>query len=233
MPPTVARGWSTGALVGASVVLAGCAGAASNSAPSGSTSAPTQASSANCDPAQMVNVVNDRYDQANVSLDAGNTLLVTNTTNDTFTLVTKPDDGLRYMVLDPQEMEHVPFAQPGTYVLSSTEHPATALTVHVSPTRRYTCGEQPVAEIHFGAHHAFAPQAVNVDKGQSIQIDNDTQQNLTVDSTPDLGVGMGHQIYHPGEQQTLLFNDSGLHTFRVEQVPGQVLHVNVADTTAK
>ena len=181
----------------------------------------------------MVNVVNDRYDQASVDLDAGNTLLVTNTTNDTFTLVTKPDDGLRYMVLDPQEMEHVPFTQPGTYVLSSTEHPATALTVHVSPTRRYTCGEQPVAEIHFGARHAFAPQAVNVDKGQSIQIDNDTQQNLTVDSTPDLGVGMGHQIYHPGEQQTLLFNDSGLYTFRVEQVPGQVLRVNVADTTAK
>ena len=44
---------------------------------------------------------------------------------------------------------------------------------------------------------------------------------------------MGHQIYHPGEQQTLLFNDSGLYTFRVEQVPGQVLRVNVADTTAR
>jgi hypothetical protein len=38
--------------------------------------------------------------------------LVTNTTNDTFTLVTKPGDGLRYMVLEPQEMEHVPFSEP-------------------------------------------------------------------------------------------------------------------------
>jgi plastocyanin len=233
MPPTVARWCHAGVLVGASVVLAGCAGSASNSAPSGSTSAPTQASSTNCDAAQMVNVVNDRFDQASVNLNAGNTLLVTNTTNDTFTLVTKPDDGLRYMVLDPQEMEHVPFTQPGTYVLSSKEHPATALTVHVSETRRYTCGEQPVAEIHFGAQHAFAPQVVAVSRGESIQIDNDTDQNLTIDSAPDLGVGMGHQIYHPGEHQTLLFNDSGPYTFRVEQVPGPILHVNVADTAAK
>lgn len=73
--------------------------------------------------------------QASVNLNAGNTLLVTNTTNDTFTLVTKPGDGLRYM-LEPQEMEHVPFSEPGTYVLSSKEHPATALTVLVFPTRR-------------------------------------------------------------------------------------------------
>jgi hypothetical protein len=32
--------------------------------------------------------------------------------------------------------------------------------------------------------------------GQSIQIDSDTTQNLTMDSIPDLGVGRGHQIYH-------------------------------------
>jgi hypothetical protein len=44
---------------------------------------------------------------------------------------------------------------------------------------------------------------------------------------------MGHQIYHPGEHQTLLFNDSGTYTFRVEQVPGPILNVNVADTKAK
>jgi hypothetical protein len=52
--------------------------------------------------------------------------LVASTTNDTFTLVTTPDDGLRYMVLDPQEMEHIPFAQPGTYVLSSLYIPCRA-----------------------------------------------------------------------------------------------------------
>src|SRR5262249_40774118 len=142
-------------------------------------------------------------------------------------------DGLRYMVLDPQEMEHVPFAKSGTYVLSSKEHPATALTVTVSPMQHFTCGEQPVAEIHFGPSHAFAPQAVTVKKGESVQVDNDTRQQLAIDSTPDLGVGMGHQIYHPGEHQTLLFNDSGAYTFRVEQVPGQTLRVDVADTDAK
>ena len=231
MPSNVAYWSRAGGLIGASAVLAGCGSLPSNSAPNGSVSAP--ASSASCDPAQMVNVINDRYDQASVNLNAGNTLLVTNTSNNTFTLVTKPDDGLRYMVLDPQEMEHVPFAKPGTYLLSSKEHPATALTVTVSSMRRFTCGEQPVAEIHFGASRAFAPRDVSVKKGESIQVDNDTKQQLAIDSTPDLGMGMSHQIYHPGEHQTLLFNDSGTYTFRVEQVPGHTLHVDVADTDAR
>jgi hypothetical protein len=44
---------------------------------------------------------------------------------------------------------------------------------------------------------------------------------------------MGHQIYHPGEHQTLLFNDSGIYTVRVEQIPGPMLAVNVADTDAR
>lgn len=44
---------------------------------------------------------------------------------------------------------------------------------------------------------------------------------------------MGHQIYHPGEHQTLLFNDSASYTFRVEEVPGSALNVNVAETVAK
>ena len=54
-----------------------------------------------------------------------------------------------------------------------------------------------------------------------------------MDSAPDLGVGMGHQIYHPGEPQILLFNGSGTYTVRVEQIPGLMLAVNVADTDAR
>lgn len=177
--------------------------------------------------------VNDRYDQAGVNLNAGNTLLVTNTTNDTFALVTKP--GLRCVTwcsILRRWDTYVPFAKPGTYVLSSKERPATALIVTVSSIRRFTCGEQPVTEIHFGASRAFAPQTVSVKKGESIQVDNDTKQQLAVDSTPDLAMGMGHQIYHPGEHQTLLFNDSGTYIFRVEQVPGQTLRVDAADADA-
>lgn len=158
-------------------------------------------------------------------------MLVTNTT---FTLVTKPDDGLRYMVLDPQEMEHVPFAQPGTYVLSSTEHPATALTAPFSSTRRYTCGEQPVAEIHFGAHHAFAPRPSTSTTARASR--STTTPHTTSPSTaPQIWV-WGWAI-RPTTlvSSTLLFNDNGLYTFRVEQVPGQTLrvNVNVADTNAK
>ena len=41
---------------------------------------------------------------------------------------------------------------------------------------------------------------------------------------------MGLQIDHPAEHQTLLFNDSGTYTFRVEQIPGRMLAGNVGDT---
>jgi hypothetical protein len=47
---------------------------------------------------------------------------------------------------------------------------------------------------------------------------------------PELDTGL---LYHPGEHQTLLFNDSGTYIFRVQGAPGPTLRVNVADTDAK
>lgn len=54
-----------------------------------------------------------------------------------------------------------------------------------------------------------------------------------MDGAPNPGAGMGHHIYHPGEHQTALFNDRGTYTFRVEQSPGSMLAVNVAETDAR
>jgi hypothetical protein len=44
-----------------------------------------------------------------------------------------------------------------------------------------------------------------------------TNPHLTMDSAPDLGVGWVIRSTN-GEHQTLLFNDSGTYTFRVEQI---------------
>ena len=44
---------------------------------------------------------------------------------------------------------------------------------------------------------------------------------------------MGQQIDQPAEHQTLLFNDSGTYTFRVEQISRAMLAGDVADTDAR
>jgi hypothetical protein len=79
------------------------------------------------------------------------------------------------MVVDPAEMEHVPFNQAGTVTLSSREHPSTTLTVSVAPTK------------------SFKPATATVDEGQSILVVDASGRKLTMDSTPDLGMGMGHR----------------------------------------
>lgn len=189
--------------------------------------APT-ATTAKCDAAVMVNVDHDAYDRKSVNLNMGDTLLVMNKTMNTFTLDTKPDDGLRYMVLDPMEMEHVPFNKAGTYTLSSREHPDTALSVTVSSTANYTCGEKPVSTVQVSANGAFSQQNVNVPQGQSILVANNSGQDLEVMSSPDLGMGMGDQLYHAGEQQTLYFPDARTYVFTSKQHPDQKMTVVVA-----
>lgn len=183
-----------------------------------------------CDPAIMVNINHDSYDRTTVNLNEGDTLLVMNHTQDTFTLTTKPDDGLRYMVVDPNEMEHVPFTKPGTIVLGSREHPTTTMIVHVSSTKSYTCGERPVATITFGRNHTFSPDTATVDEGQSILVIDAAGTKLHMVSTPDLGPGMGHQLYNAGEQQTLLFPDNGKYVFSPTEFPAAKLSVTVTDT---
>lgn len=65
-----------------------------------------------------------------------------------------------------------------------------------------------------------------------VQIDNTTLPKASPCTAP-RGWGMCHPIYQPGEHQTRLFNDSGTYTFRVEQIPGSMLAVNVVDTDAR
>jgi plastocyanin len=181
----------------------------------------------------MTNIVNDAYDRKSVNLNMGDTLLVMNETNDTFTLKTIPDDGLRYMVVDSKEMEHVPFNKPGTFTLTSQEHPGATLAVVVSSTPGSTCGETPVATIDFGTGHAFTPATATITEGQSIMIANMSGQTLDMMSNPDLGAGMGSQLYHPGERQTILFTNDGTYVFTAQQYPNTHLTVVVKNGPQK
>ncbi|MGH3866692.1 MAG: cupredoxin domain-containing protein [Pseudonocardiaceae bacterium] len=151
----------------------------------------------------------------------------------TFTLKTIPENGLRYMVVDPMEMEHVPFNKPGTFTLTSQEHPGANLTVVVSSKPGSTCGETPVATNDFGAVHAFTPTTATITQGQSIIIANLSGQTLRVTSNPDLGAGMGSQLYHPGERQTILFTDDGTYVFTAQEYPNTHLTVVVKNGPQK
>jgi hypothetical protein len=216
------------------LVLTACGGKTSSAA--GPSTAATQSNTpavSQCDPAIMTNILNGAYDRKSVNLNMGDTLLVMNETNDTFTLKTIPDDGLRYMVVDPMEMEHVPFNKPGTFTLTNQENPGAALTVVVSSTPGSTCGETPVATIDFGTGHAFTPVTATITEGQSIMIANLSGQTLEVTSNPDLGAGMGSQLYHPGERQTILFTTDGTYIFTTQQYPNTHLTVIVKNGPQK
>lgn len=186
-----------------------------------------------CDPAIMTNIRNNAYDRESVSLNMGDTLLVMNETNDTFTLKTIPDNGLRYMVVDPKEMEHVPFNNPGTFTLTNQEHPHTTPTVAVSSKPGSTCGETPVATIKIGTGHTFTPATTTITEGESILIANTSGQALDVTSNPDLGPGMGDQLYHSGERQAILFPNDGTYVFTTREYPNTHLTVVVKNGTQK
>lgn len=224
-------GW---VLASSLIALAACGGHASFVAePSTATTQSHAPAVSQCDPAIMTNILNDAYDRESVSLNMGDTLLVMNEKNDTFTLKTIPDNGLRYMVVDPKKMEHVPFNKPGTFTLTSQEHPRTTLTVAVSPKPGSTCGETPVTTIEFGTGHAFTPPAATITEGESILIANTSGQALEVTSNPDLGPGMGDQLYHPGERQTILFPNDGTYVFTAQQYPKTHLTVVVKNGPQK
>ncbi|GAA1880045.1 cupredoxin domain-containing protein [Streptantibioticus ferralitis] len=99
--------------------------------------------------------------------------------------------------------------------------------MNVSSKPSYTCGEKPVATVNVASTGAFSLQNVAVPQGQSILVANNSGQSLEVVSKPSLGMGMGDQLYHPGEQQTLLFPDAGTYVFASKQHPDQKMTVVV------
>ncbi len=189
-----------------------------------------------CDPAITTKIVNSAYTPASVSLRMGDTLTIINTGNDTYTLTTTPDAGIRFTSVDPGETEYVPFPKAGTFTVSSQEHPATQLTVTVSKTAGTTCGMTPVAVVSFDANYTnpsnnryfFTPTQVTIKEGQSITLSNLSDQDLTFVSNPD--ADLGSVKIDKNEHQDLLFTDNGTYTISCVQFPDEKFTITVQDT---
>jgi plastocyanin len=186
-----------------------------------------------CDAPVTVTIGSDNtFKQSSVSLKMGDTLTVVNGTQQTFTLTTKPDAGIRLTIVDPGETEYVPFQKAGTFTLSSQEHPNAQITVAVASTPSVTCGFEPVATVSFDANYTnpsnqyfFVPTSVTVKAGQSITLSNLADYDLTFSSQPDAGVG--DILLHRNEHQQIFFKQGGTYTISCKQFPNQHFTVTV------
>ncbi|MBX5455504.1 MAG: hypothetical protein IRZ31_01280 [Thermogemmatispora sp.] len=188
-----------------------------------------------CDqPVSVMIQGNGTFDQRSVSLKMGDTLTIVNKTQETFTLTSKPDAGIRFTVVDPRETEYVPFPKAGTFTLSSQEHPSAQLTVQVSMTPGVTCGFEPVATVSFDADYTrasdtyfFVPTAVTLKEGQSIILSNLSDYDLTFFAQPD--PGMGNVELRRNEHQLIFFKEAGTYTIACKQFPSQHFTVTVQE----
>ena len=189
-----------------------------------------------CDPTASVKIgSNGAYEQKSISLKKGDTLTIINTTQQSFTLTTKPDAGIRFTTVDPGETEYVPFPNAGTFTLSSQEHPEGTLQVQVASTAGATCGFAPVATVNFDANYTnpqnqyfFIPTSVTMKEGQSITLSNLADYDLTFESNPD--ANLGDITLDRNEHQLLFFGDNGTYTILCKQFPNEKLTVVVQDS---
>jgi len=199
---------------------------AANSQTSGTTTGP-------CDQPITTKIVNNTFTPASVSLKMGDTLSVTNTGSDTYTLTTVPEAGIRFTSVDPGETEYVAFPKAGTFMLSSQEYPEAKATVIVSTTAGTTCGMTPVATVSFDANYAdaskdryfFTPTQVTIKVGQSITLSNLSDQDLTFKSNPD--ANLGDITITKNEHQELRFKDNGTYTISCVQFSNEKFVVTV------
>jgi plastocyanin len=188
-----------------------------------------------CDPAVTVSLVNDAYDPTSVKLNKGDTLLIQNKTTNSFTLTTTPNAGIPFTVVDPGELQPVPFPDAGTFTVSSQEHPQAKLMVQVAATAGLTCGYTPVATVSFDANYTnasasqyfFIPTTVTITEGQSITLSNLSDQDLTFTSQPD--AGLGNVKIDKNEHQTLFFANNGTYVITCTQFPNEHVTIVVKD----
>ena len=202
-----------------------------NTSPSG-----TGTASGPCDAPVSVTIgTGGTYNQSSVSLKKGDTLTIVNQSQDSFTITTQPDAGIRFTTVDPGETEYVPFPNAGTFTLSSQEHPDAKLTVQVAATAGTTCGFTPVATVSFDANYTnpdnqyfFIPTTVTIKEGQRITLSNLADYDLTFTSTPD--ANLGNITLDRNEHQDLPFAESGTYVISCKQFPNQKFTVTVQNS---
>ena len=132
----------------------------------------------------------------------------------------------------PKDTTLITFNYPGTFTLSSKEHPKAKAYVTVSEAAGSTCEMTPVQTVFFSTSYTaskngnfLTPTQVTIKKGQSIKLSNLIDHDFTFVSTPDAGLGT-IQIYHY-EDKNLLFATEGTYTISCEQFPDKKFTVTV------
>lgn len=194
------------------------------------------ATAGKCDPPVTVKLgAGGAFDQQKVSLKAGDTLVFVNTTKQTFTVTTKPDAGIAFTVIDPEETQPTLFPNAGTFLVSSMEDPQNTMTVTTTTPDGVTCGYTPVATLSFDANYTnpaanqyfFTPASVTLTEGQSITLSNLSDQDLTFTIKPD--ADLGDIKLDKNEHQLLLFSDDGTYSLSCVQYPGEHVTIVVND----
>jgi plastocyanin len=186
-----------------------------------------------CTPPVKVSLTGNTFSKKSVSLKMGEMLTIANTGSLQYTLMTKPDAGMHYAVVDPNETEHVKFPRAGIFKLSSHEHPAAILTVKVASTPGTTCGTTSIQTVNFASNstnagvkkYAFTTKTVTIKTGQGITLSNQSDRNLTLTSTPTAGLGTTQ--VDANEQQLLVFSKSGTYKISSAQLPGESFKIVV------
>jgi plastocyanin/uncharacterized cupredoxin-like copper-binding protein len=189
-----------------------------------------------CDAQVVVTMTNKLFSPASVSLKGGDTLTFRNTSQQEYTLTSKPSAGIRYTVASANETEYVPFMHAGTFLISTQEVPTMTLKVQVSSSQGVTCGfgAGPTVNIEASypspgvSNYFLAPQTLTIHEGQSLTLSNLSDQSVTFTSAPDASIAAGVEL-DPNEHQVILFPNSGTYTITCVQFLTQRLQVKVLE----
>lgn len=184
-----------------------------------------------CDPAVTTEIVNNAYTPANIKLKMGEILTILNTGSQ-YTPTVSPPTGVMSTIGGPKTTRYLTFNYPGTFTLSSQEHPEAKATISVSLTTGSTCDIASVTTVSFSTSYVnpkngyfFTPAQITIKKGQSINLSNLIDGDFTFISTPDAGLG-NIKIDHY-EDRDLLFTTEGTYTISCVQFPNKKFTVTV------
>lgn len=187
-----------------------------------------------CDPVTTTTIANGVYTPANISLKAGDTLMITNPDSQSYTPMFSQYSRQIVTIGSPNNTKYVYIPFPGTFTLSSKEHPEAKATISVSKAAGNTCGMTPTA-VSFDANYSdpknrysFTSAQVSIKKGQRIRLSNLIDQDLTFSITPD--IGLGKILITKDWSQDLEFMTKGTYTISSAQFPNEQITVNVQGT---
>jgi uncharacterized cupredoxin-like copper-binding protein/plastocyanin len=209
-------------------------------APAGASVSPYPTTSADmstapCDPMVTIKFVNGAYTPAEVSLKIGETFMVTNPDDTQFYTPTFSPFKRQMVTLgSPSNSRYIYIPFPGSFTLSSKEHPEAKATISVSKAAGETCGGMPTL-VRYDANYSdpknryfFTPTQVTIKKGQRIRLTNLLDQPITFKVTPDIGLGEINIAL--SWSQDIEFMTEGTYTISSVQFPNGQVTVNVQGT---